>query len=51
VSERLRSSRIRASQTTFDFEPLAPSAIFSRPAVAGRPPFLLMLLEMIRELV
>jgi len=31
VSERDSSSRISASQTTFDFEPVAPFATSSRP--------------------
>src|SRR3954468_12729336 len=40
VSERLSSSRRRASQTTFDFEPCAPLATSSRPRYEERPPSL-----------
>src|SRR5213078_4907982 len=39
VSERDSSSRISASQTTFDFEPVAPFATSSRPRYPARPPF------------
>jgi hypothetical protein len=39
VSERESSSRISASQTTFDFEPTAPFATSSRPRYDARPPF------------
>src|SRR4029453_18337599 len=40
VSERESSSRISASQTTFDFEPTAPFATSSSPRYDARPPFL-----------
>src|SRR5438067_3340481 len=40
VSERDSSSRISASQTTFDFEPFAPFATSSSPRYPARPPFL-----------
>jgi hypothetical protein len=39
VSERESSSRISASQTTFDFEPTAPFATSSSPRYDARPPF------------
>src|SRR4029453_2238554 len=39
VSERDSSSRISASQTTFDFEPSAPFATSSSPRYPARPPF------------
>src|SRR3954451_14261974 len=39
VSERDSSSRMSASQTTFDFEPVAPFATSSSPRYPARPPF------------
>src|ERR1043166_3021966 len=39
VSEREASSRISASQTTFDLEPEAPFATSSSPRYPARPPF------------
>src|SRR5918912_4224765 len=40
VSVRDSSSRMSASQTTFDFAPSAPFATSSRPRYDDRPPFL-----------
>src|SRR2546425_4151512 len=40
VSLRDSSSRINASQTTFDFAPTAPFATSSSPRYPARPPFL-----------
>src|ERR687883_293772 len=39
VSERDSSSRISASQTTFDFDCVAPFATTSSPRYPARPPF------------
>ena len=38
VSERDSSSRMSASQTTFDFEPTAPFATCSSQRYPARPP-------------
>src|SRR6266568_8445668 len=39
VSERDSSSRMSASQTTFDFDPFAPLTTSSNPRYPARPPF------------
>src|SRR3954462_13935977 len=49
VSERDSSSRISASQTTFDFEPVAPFATSSSPRYPARPPFLEIDFDVITE--
>ena len=51
VSERLCSSRISASQTTFDFAPLAPGLTRSRPRYEARPPPREIDFEVITEVV
>jgi hypothetical protein len=51
VSERDSSSRISASQTTFDREPTAPFATSSRPRYPARPPFFEIDFDVITEVV
>ena len=51
VSERDSSSRINASQTTFDLAFVAPFATSSSPRYPARPPSLEIDFEVIREVV
>src|SRR5436189_3158918 len=51
VSERDSSSRISASQTTFDFDPRAPLATSSRPRYPARPPFFEIDFDVITDVV
>src|SRR5918996_5049756 len=51
VSERDSSSRMSASQTTFDFEPSAPFATSSSPRYPARPPFFEIDLDVITDVV